>query len=721
MPTVTHLAPSRRAPFLALTWAVVVLGWPVVVRAAQYESDIVIDSESDLYALQERGDLSRESLEALVALLRSGVGLERARAEELHELPGITWRDVDAIIAARHAIAPSVGDGRAGEPPALGVAHLRRVAAFLRPRHVSKHLVRGSLELASHYTAGDPLAPPALLRGRLNLPAGLSLGFALVSTRQRLGSLSWDPARHAVVAQAPAYSTALPKFFLSWGDDRLSVFAGTFRIGFAERLTLDNTRRQTPHGFHADDVLQRDFALARFCPYPTDGGPVDVCGAGDDASHEATRDFRWEEGFRGLAASLREVRLGSRASVDLHAFASYQPRSIYQYEIFDRDRCVDPRADDEPCRAPPVLEANTGGPMTYVTLPDAFDEAAGGGHASLSLDGIARVGMTGYLAAPRWRIPGARIDFQESADYPSGGVFGAIGVDVMARAGAWRLSAEAARSFDRLAGGGGGFGAVQRAVLAALDRELELTLRYFDPRFVNPHARPVSAPDEVDGQRARNEAGARVRYWHQAGVHWRLAASADVWLAPHQGTAPGTPGSPKVNVSARGDFAGASPISLALWASHTRAPLILAEAACGAEPPSNEGCGRERSHAGARVAVSPLGPLAEVSLQCAYGWAHDARAPAPQQDVSVWMEATANLSGALRLRLRTHYVDAEITDDASSERSWATSLEAGWSPAPSLSARSRYEAYARLDGGGSTRARRRNPEHRFRLELETRF
>jgi hypothetical protein len=566
--------------------------------------------------------------------------------------------------------------------------------------------VRGSLEVASHYIAGDPVAPPALLRARLKLLAGVSLGLAIVSSRQRLGSVAWDPERQALVTRTPAHSATVPKLFLGWSNLRFSVIAGTFRIGFGERLTLDNTRRDTPDGFHPDDVLQRDLTLSRFC----DNARIasgDACGAS-----YAARDFHWQEGFRGVAASVREVPLGAQGALDLHAFVSYQPRSLYQYELFDRERCTDPRADDEPCRAPPVLESTTGGQLAYVTLPDAFDELAAGGHASLALTGLGRIGVTGYAASPRWRIGDGRLDFQESADYPSGGAFGAVGVDANARLGPWRLSVEAARSIDRLANGGGGFGAVQRSVLSAPDGELELTFRYFDARFVNPHARPVSAPDEMEGQRARNEAGVRLQYWHQAGAHWRFAASADLWVPPEPGAAPGI-APPALSVAARTEYARASPLSVALWASHTRGLAGAGDSACAAESSSEDRCGRERSRAGARVTVAALGPLAELSFQCAYAWGRDTTDKPWTQSLSAWMEASANVSTALRLRFRTHY---EAFDP-----SWAASLEAGWSPVPLLSARSRYETQFWLDFAAGTPAHRRNPEHRFRLELEARF
>jgi hypothetical protein len=220
----------------------------------------------------------------------------------------------------------------------------------------------------------------------------------------------------------------------------------------------------------------------------------------------------------------------------------------------------------------------------------------------------------------------------------------------------------------------------------------------------------VSAPDELEGQRARNETGARVRYWREAGAHWRFSASADLWLAPEPRAIPGTSG-PSVALSARSEYAGASPISVAAWGSHSRGAILATEDGCVTGAPSANRCGGERSRAGARVALAPLGPLSAMSLQCAYAWSRDAAGEPWRQDLSAWFEATANVSRALRLRFRTHY--------EASDPSWATSLEAGWSPAPLLSARSRYEARAWI--GPDAPPRRRNPEHRFRVELETRF
>ncbi|HYX91200.1 MAG TPA: hypothetical protein VE782_06545, partial [Myxococcaceae bacterium] len=603
----TYLDPLELGASLPVTLIAALLCSPAA-RGNPYDLAIPIQSESELYDLRERGDISAASLEALLELLRSGVDLNRATAEELYELPGITWRDVALILAWR--------TGKGGAVP--GSKELRGLAAFLRR---SPERVSGTIGILSRYTAGDPIAPPGLLRARLSLPMDLSLGLSVVTTRLRLGHVSWDAARNGLIAVPATYGAALPKFFVLWRSSRVSAIFGTFRIGFAERLTLDNTRRQAPYGFHSDELIQRGSESVGFCRVSSGAIPDDGCGGPEPDTLYATPDFRWQDGFRGIAASLQDFELGTRARLAIHAFGSYQPRSIYQYEIFNRDRCVAPRSNNEGCRSPPVFEAGSGDRrLDHVTLPDVFDEMAGGGNASIAFGTWMRVGVTGYVAAPLWRVGGSRVDFQESSDYPSGGPFGAAGVSGLWSAEGWRFSAEVARSFDRQRGGGGGIGVVQRSVRAGPDSELELALRYFDARFVNPHARPVSAPDEFEGQRARNEAGARLRYMRQLNERWRWAASGDVWLPPEDGGAGAPAGQPKVAASARTDVVLGSRAQLAIWARHARGPVAVGCARCVS--------GRTAYRAGARARLTPFGRFFELSFQYAHALSSEARDPA---------------------------------------------------------------------------------------------
>src|SRR5687768_8223401 len=69
--------------------------------AAQYESEIDIENETDLYELNQRGDIGDATLETLVELMRTGVDLNSASRDELYELPNITYAEVDRILEYR--------------------------------------------------------------------------------------------------------------------------------------------------------------------------------------------------------------------------------------------------------------------------------------------------------------------------------------------------------------------------------------------------------------------------------------------------------------------------------------------------------------------------------------------------------------------------------------------------------------------------------------------
>lgn len=77
--------PSPRAALLLL----LVVG--TTALAAQYETEIAVENETDLYELNQRSDISDSTLETLVELMRTGVDLNNASREELYELPNITY------------------------------------------------------------------------------------------------------------------------------------------------------------------------------------------------------------------------------------------------------------------------------------------------------------------------------------------------------------------------------------------------------------------------------------------------------------------------------------------------------------------------------------------------------------------------------------------------------------------------------------------------------
>ncbi|MFL5318276.1 MAG: helix-hairpin-helix domain-containing protein, partial [Myxococcaceae bacterium] len=480
--------------------------------AVVYEADIKIEDEQDLYELNARGVISDEALEELVDLLRTGVDLNNANRDDLYELPGLTYEQVDRILAYRKLATHIDDPADLVRNQILTPEQLLQIAPFLVIREAGGVVpVTGRVRAVTSYTAGDPYAPPSFLQLRLRAPLGFTAGLLATTTRQRLGEVRWDDARQSLSATAPTYGFELPKFFVQWRGAQSTVIGGTYRVGFGERLTLDNTSRQTPDGIYLDDsVLRLQRIQSSFCRITGGTGDDPDCTTSEDNLY-ITPDFRWRTGFRGLAGHVENLSAGS-VDVDLTGFASYQSRAVYQYAIYNTENCADPHTDNvSACAAPPVQLRNPNGDIattrfTFQALPDFFNEAATGGNASLSFGPGKHLGLTGYYARP---IFGANtpIDFQEYAPYPYGGGFGAVGIDGALSLEHLNLFAEASRSFDNEPQGkGGGYAVIQRSVYSFLKQELELSLRYYDRDYLNPYSRAISEPDRLDGQRVRNEA-----------------------------------------------------------------------------------------------------------------------------------------------------------------------------------------------------------------------
>ncbi len=713
-------------------------------RAEQYETEIDVETEADLYDLHSEGQISDETLETLLELLRSGVDLSTATREELYVLPGVTYAQVESILEYRRLSGAITDPAMLVDAGIFTSDELQRLAPFLLVSERAAILpVGGRLQLHTRYAAEDRLAPPAMFRATMKLPYDLNAGLVMMSTRQRLGAVSYDPSAGRLVAQPSQYGLEVPKFYLRWKTPQRQVTAGTFRLGFGERLTLDNTRRQTPNGVVPDDIVYFNSDLGGLCRYSKTGGADDVCVDEDLGDVFVTRDFGWPDGFRGAAGSVEDLQLSDDARLALHGFGSYQARSVYQYRIYDASSCDDPRTED--CETLPVYEDSTSERrLKFATLPHLFDEVAGGGNATLILDERIRVGLTGYYAAPIWRVDGAQLDFQPSANYPFGGPFGAIGVFGSTVAGPFRLYAEGARSFDSMPNGNnGGFAAVQRTVYSIGKRELEGSLRYYDAGFANPYARPISASDMYEGQRARNEAGVRLRYLDRQHPDWRFRAQADLWTLPSAArfaNEAASQGMTSVDLLARADFVGFRSMKFGGWVKHVNKDLQNnGRAHCYDKPglviledenDETRLCRGSFYRATGRAEFSPMGRLLKFAVQYQHELVDDLRygigsERAPdgrfRQDFAAVAEVTSQPIPEVRLRLRTRYSDEDPTDDTYGERiSWSYA-EASWLPNKTFTARLRYDLFAMLDQRRATLARRPNPEHRLWLRLESRF
>ena len=672
-------------------------------RAESYGTELTIDDEADLRALHEDGVLSREELETLWELLRTGVDLGTATREALYMLPGLTWAQVDALLAYRASAGGAVAPADFVEAGVLTAARLRRLRPFLVQEEREAWGLSGRLRLLTAYAAADALVPPVLLQAQVDGPLGFRGGGVATLTRRRLGPVHHDSRRRALVAELPTVAPRLPKLHVEWEGEHASLLVGTYRLGFGQRLTLDTTGRPTPEGFVPDEGFLVPGAPERRCVLSGAG----AC-SGEEAQGRVTPDFGAMEGFRGVVGTVRGQVEG--VALALTGFGSYQSRDLSQYELLDA----------KTHKAPEVLAVPTGqrvpGAARFVsrTLPDVFDELAGGGHVSVGLSPRTRLGMTTWGAWPVWAVEGAVLDFRESARYPQGGGFGAVGVDAAWGAGPVNLFFEGARSF---AGGAGrGFGALQRTVLGDRARELELTLRHYGRDFANPYSRAVSASDEFEGLRASNELGARLRYLHRtADGAWRLTGLVDVWTQPPGGEVSGVA---QLRTSARVDYSGVPELQPSVWVEHRNKDV-------GRNGPGlcfeGTDCGGEQYRVAGRVRLEATESLT-LAVQYQHTVAGSGRHPSGfQVDGRAVLDVLFRPLPSLRLHGRASWQDEDLSENTRLTQSLRQSLEVAWEVLPSLSARARYELALDLKSPEGSRTPSESPQHLFRLELEGRF
>ena len=717
---------------------VVVLLFAWSARAAIYENTVAIDDEEDLFELQQRGDISDATADTLLELLREGVDLNSADREQLYDLPGLTYADVDAIIEYRKS------KGRIDDPSelvgaeAVTAEQLIQIAPFIRIDAAMPVLpIGGKLRAQGRYTVGDNVPPPAMLQARLRGPWNLSGGFMAFTTRRRAAQPGYDQLNDALQSPGFLYTPHLPRFFVQWKPSNFKLIAGTYTIGFAERLTLDNTRRVTPRGIYLTDDFRRPNDLSQTCKLSFSGlaaDPASGCDLADGKNLYVSPDYTWRDAFRGVAASVEDLKLGEEASLSLYGFASYQQRSLYQYELYDKRFCDDPRDDgNDLCKAPPVYLPDGTTRLTYSTLNNVFDELTGGGHVTFKPTYRFTFGATGFVAMPFFTQSPLQLDFQEWSRYPTGGAFGAIGLDGHASWKSFNFYVEGTHSFDRRPGSNGGNGIEARTTFSPKRHEFELSLRFYDVGFGTPYARPISSPDETDGLRARNEAGARFRWQGRFSKDWEARVRADFWVNPYDltdaaGMVLQPAGITNLYALARVDFNGWRFFQPALWVdvrNRNLASDVRGRCASGTTV-FTEGtpftCGGDLYRLAARIDSAPFGKYFRASLQGWFTWTDDFRYTDKfRNDVMLWLELRSAPTDFLQFRVRVRYLDQDISDPTYLETNLWNFVEATLVINKGTRIGLRYDLLFWLDRRDSTANRVPNPEHRFQLDLRAAF
>jgi hypothetical protein len=253
-----------------------------------------------------------------------------------------------------------------------------------------------------------------------------------------------------------------------------------------------------------------------------------------------------------------------------------QSKSISQYDIFNRGKCPGPRAGaaamaNADCSSPKVFRTGSdplapASAFTFQTLPNMYREAVAGGHVTYRRSPRTYVGVTGFGSGTTFLTKGIDLDFQDGSSMPYGGPFGGVGADLGIGLGHTNLFAEVAQTFDSERGGGGLAGIARTVTHWGDGHELEASARYYDPDFANPYSRSIAQSDEASGNRARDEAGMKVRYSGKPFDGWTFRSSVDLWAAPSTLTT-------HAAVFGRADYQISRHVSTGTWLSYQNKDL----------------------------------------------------------------------------------------------------------------------------------------------------
>ncbi len=695
-------------------------------QANQYEVFIDVDSEEDLYDLQVARVIDDTTFETLVELMQRGVDLNTASRKTLYALPNLSYAEVDSILTYRDEVGHIEDPALLLSQNILSEEKMNAIAAFLVLRSGADNVLpaSGKIRLQSRLSTEDTGFPASALQVRAQGLQNFTLGLVALNTRLQIGDLQYDPSRQSLTAQAPNNEVHVPKLYLQWESENFSAIAGTYRIGFGQRLTFDNTDQSDPDGFYGDSDVFRSSELTRDCKESTGELSTAPCPASEGYTY-VTPDYKTRDGLLGVAASLREISLGS-GHLEVHAFLSYQPRSIYQYELYNRELCDDPNNDDPSCSAPDVYKTGkdplaSAAEFSFQTLPNVYAEKIVGGNLSYAFNRRAHVGVTGYGSQIDWLVNGIDLDFQEWSSLPYNGGFGAIGLDAATGIGKTDILGEITRSFDGMPGGGG-IGALVRTITGWDKNELETSLRYYNKNFASPHARPIAAADEYDGLRARDEIGGRVQYTGKFDKRFRVRTKLDYWHSPSESVS-------KLLAFTRGDMEVNDQIQFGLWAQYQDKNLAIS--------------GRDHCYDGGdEDEIGPNGPIGcagqKLQLTGRLRYTHSKKAwfdlqyqhelqddskydQKYRQDQSLVGIVTFKPTKKFRLRARGRYLYEDISDNTYREKSLWTYVDMTYRIRAKDQVRLRYDVIANLDKRASTELRSPNPEHWVRIELEAHF
>ncbi|HEY3358239.1 MAG TPA: helix-hairpin-helix domain-containing protein [Polyangia bacterium] len=459
---------------------------PRAGRAYEYSVEILVEDDDDVNQLYYDGEITEDERDRLLTLLLAKVDLNRATRDELYELPGFTWRIADAIIERRGKggnikTVDSIADIEGMTPEIL--AQARPFLTARSPEEERPYELVSKTGGIGRVNASDP-AFYELLRARAYEHASAGV---VVTARPMIGDIYGAAPGATLSAQAYETRPDLTHFYAAWDGPRIAALAGSYRVGYGLRLTLDNTRMSRPNGFIPNEGLYQNNLSGRLSPI---------------------------DGFVGAIVKARYLPV-ARGWFELSTFGSWWDKDLYFTNVAYERGGGDPY----------IVDSDTGASIPYPTLRDVLRERIGGGNASYFLSRRIGVGVTGYYGDYKLNLDAPGVKMAVSSRYPEDRTtFGAVGFNARAGFGPVDSAAEVAVN-DR------GAPAVLAVAWYEPTARLQLipSFRYYSPSYDNPYARGEADLDKYLGNMARDELGGRVRAIYKATRWLRVMAEANLW------------------------------------------------------------------------------------------------------------------------------------------------------------------------------------------------
>ncbi len=549
---------------------------PQQALAFEYEFEVPIQDEEDINDAYALGLIeNEETVNALINMIRDGLDINKARYNDLLQLPGITIGMANAIIEKRKELGrfSSLTDLQKVEEvpseiweeilPFLKLSALYTesksdekvpVTANIRfgylqydgfgrdnPVNEVKHnpnfylkaestvqIKKYKLSFGTLMTVRDLFKD--ILYGRNNFAIYqysvgdhnlYKLGFNYDKNNDYLtapnaGALAYSFDGMYGMIEGPLFKNVTGSSF--------KTIIGSYNIGFGEKLTFDSTGGTKPNGITTPLHYYENNYSGTVKP---------------------------ERSLLGLATTFDFLRL-PKGWMTASIFLSYKVEDLYQYDFAygadengDFIKCTsnadcnngDPLKKytcgaDGYCHTSRIYaeEPNSEGKLEsylYTNMYRFYQERLFGGQVAYNLNDRTRFGLIGYAA--QWLfaedINGA--SFALGAAFPQRGhiyafgAYGAVGIGVV------DMGFEATIQDNK------GVGAVYR-LEASPHKTLDLSwrMRFFNALYDNPYGRASAAADELLGKRNRNEFGNRLVLTYRPIKYLRIATDFDIWSHP---------------------------------------------------------------------------------------------------------------------------------------------------------------------------------------------